>query len=94
MACPSPDDEVLDDEDAELPEVEVEVEDPDLARFQAETERLRVLVDFLHRPPCAPTAADGHPDEAMFGELTSAYLFAAQAVARLAGATGLTPTNL
>jgi hypothetical protein len=43
-------DEDLDDEGPPEIEAELEVEDPDLARYQAETDRLRVLVDLLHRP--------------------------------------------
>lgn len=94
MACLPPDDDDQADDDGDVIEAELEVEDPDLARYQAETERLRLLIDLLHRPPCAPVDAEGHPDEALFGELTTTYIFAAQAVARLAGATGLSATIL
>lgn len=44
-----------------------------LARFQAETERVKVLVDFLARPTCAHGGAEPDPD------IVTAYNLAVEA---------------
>ena len=45
----------------------------ELARHQAETERIKVLVDFLARPVCAPGGAEPDPD------IVTAYNLAVEA---------------
>ena len=45
----------------------------DLARLRAETERVKVLVDFLARPVCAPGGAEPDPD------IVTAYNLAVEA---------------